>query len=128
MKPFNLQEALSGAPICTRSGRDARIVCSDAKVKDFPILALVKEIDSSDNKPMEIVVLLTEKGTHYNDGRKNSYDLFMKEVERTFYVNIYKDEEEDYYCGGLFPSKEKAEEEREGTNNYITTETITFKD
>ena len=49
MKEFDIEKAKAGAPVCTRDGRPARIICWDfqeygqEKAKDkFPIIALVK--------------------------------------------------------------------------------------
>ena len=42
VKPFDLQKAKAGKPVCTRDGRKARIICFDAK-GTFPIIALVDE-------------------------------------------------------------------------------------
>lgn len=41
MKPFNLEEAKAGKPVCTRDGYDARILCFDAKNPYYPVVALV---------------------------------------------------------------------------------------
>lgn len=41
LKPFNLEEAKAGKPVCTRDGRKARIICFDAK-GDYPIVALIE--------------------------------------------------------------------------------------
>jgi hypothetical protein len=40
MKPFNLEEAMTGSPVCTRGGDDARIICWDRKGAP-PIIALI---------------------------------------------------------------------------------------
>ena len=44
MKPFNLEEYLANPnrKIVTRDGRNVRIICTDRKDSDFPIVALVK--------------------------------------------------------------------------------------
>ena len=49
MKEFDIEKAKAGAPVCTRDGRPARIICWDyqeygqEKEKDrFPIIALLK--------------------------------------------------------------------------------------
>lgn len=41
MKYFDLAKAKNGYPVCTRDGRDARIVCFDRRHSDFPIIALI---------------------------------------------------------------------------------------
>lgn len=46
-KPFNLEQAKAGKPVCTRDGRKARIICFNAKTLcDYPIIALVENSDS----------------------------------------------------------------------------------
>lgn len=49
MKEFDLEKAKAGAPVCTRDGRPARIICFDYQEygqqeadEKFPIIALVK--------------------------------------------------------------------------------------
>lgn len=46
LKPFDLEAAKAGKPVCTRDGRKARIICFD-RVNSKSILALV---DSTDGK------------------------------------------------------------------------------
>lgn len=41
MKNFDLEAAKAGAPVCTRAGFPARIICSDARNEEFPIVAMV---------------------------------------------------------------------------------------
>jgi hypothetical protein len=76
MKEFNLEEAKSGKPVCTRDGNKARILCFDAK-GEFPIYALI-EVDCIDGTIYEYVRL-------YRDDGKNTasniidYDLMMED-------------------------------------------------
>lgn len=49
MKEFDIEKAKAGAPVCTRDGRPARIICFDYQEygqqeadEKFPIIALVK--------------------------------------------------------------------------------------
>ena len=41
LKPFNLEAAKSGKPVCTRDGRKARIICFDAE-GNKPLIVLSK--------------------------------------------------------------------------------------
>ena len=44
MKPFDIELAKAGYPVCTRDGRPVRILCFDRKSVDgYSILALVDE-------------------------------------------------------------------------------------
>lgn len=48
MKPFDLEKAKAGAPLCTREGFRARIVCFDANNDRFPIVALLEGEDGKE--------------------------------------------------------------------------------
>lgn len=86
MKPFDLEKAKAGAPVCTREGFRARIVCFDADNDRFPIVALVKDSDSSKEFPMS----LTEKGRFSDGEADSSKDLFMVVEKKDGWMNIYK--------------------------------------
>lgn len=43
LKPFDLEAAKTGKPVCTRDGRKARIICFDKKDINYPIVALIEE-------------------------------------------------------------------------------------
>lgn len=45
-KPFNLEEAKAGKPVCTRDGHKARIICFDAGMGEYPVIALVESIEN----------------------------------------------------------------------------------
>ena len=51
MKPFNLKEYLKNLEkkVVTRDGRNARIICTDAK-NVFPVIALIKEANGKGEK------------------------------------------------------------------------------
>ena len=61
MKPFNLEEYLKNPSrkIVTRDGRNARIVCTDRRYENYPIVALVQ---ISDNCINEEVYTYTKDG------------------------------------------------------------------
>lgn len=74
MKQFNLKEYLENPErkIITRNGRDVRIICTNRKNEDYPIVALL--VDSTSNQ---------EETYHYTmdgewvKGETNSSDLFL---------------------------------------------------
>lgn len=70
MKPFNLEEAKAGKPVCTRDGKPARIVCYDKKNSIYPLVALVF------NENQEVTLHYTENGAYYNNEETLS-DLMM---------------------------------------------------
>lgn len=92
LKPFDLEAAKAGKPVCTRDGRNARIICFDAKCADTPIIALVSRNDGE--------ILLR----HYKDGKlsvdkDSDADLMMLSEKKEGWIvvrrsDIYENEEE----------------------------------
>ena len=84
MKPFNLEQAKAGAPVCTRDGQPARIVCYDLKgLKNYPIIALVESPVG-----VEATVSYALDGHHSLDSETGA-DLMMASVKREGWVNLY---------------------------------------
>ena len=84
MKPFNLEQAKAGAPVCTRNGQPVRIVCYDCKgYKNYPILALVKSPVG-----VETTVSYTLSG-HQSLYSDTGIDLMVASVKREGWVNLY---------------------------------------
>nr|DAR57546.1 MAG TPA: hypothetical protein [Caudoviricetes sp.] len=71
MKPFDLEKAKAGASICTRDGSKARIVCFDANNKRFPLVALIKDSDNSEEYP----VLYTKDETVYKYDLSDGFEM-----------------------------------------------------
>ena len=101
MKQFNLEEYLKNhsRKVVTRDGRNARIICTDAK-SEFPIIALI------DNGTIEHVHTFRKNGYFSVDDIDNSCDLFFAPEKHEGWVNVYR-------IGGLgcrciFDSEEKA--------------------
>lgn len=72
MKPFNLEEAKAGKPVCTRDGRRVEILSFDNPNNGYPILARVFSDNTDYNDFM-----FTQEGYFFNDGA----DLMMVENE-----------------------------------------------
>lgn len=105
LKPFDLQKAKAGKPVCTRDGRKARIICFDQK-DIAPIVGLVTGLDGKESIY-----------AFYKDGRVSSQeervdDLMMLPEKKTGWVNVYKD--------SVYDTKDKALIGRSG-NGYIDT-------
>ena len=84
MKPFDLELAKKGHPVCTRDGKDVRIICFDAKTGEYPIIALVYCAKSC----TETVHSYNLEGKHFTTEEDNS-DLMMKSVRHIGWVNIH---------------------------------------
>lgn len=96
MRPFNLEEAKAGKPVCTRDGRDVRIICFDRKnIINCPIVALIPKSSYED------VRLYSLEGVGFDSDEK----LFMKSEKKTGWINIYKD---NIRGNHIFNTKEEA--------------------
>ena len=102
LKPFDIQKAREGKPVCTRDGAKARIICFDAK-SDAPIIALITTDDGT-----EIAFDYLSDGTFFNSENPDN-DLMMLPEKRSGWINVKKD-------AGLFKSREEAE--RNCTEGY----------
>ena len=90
LKPFDLEAAKSGKPVCTRDGRKARIICFDRTGK-FPIVALVEA------KDREYIYSYLNCGKD-NESVEKEYDLMMLPEKKEGWIvvrrsDIYENEE-----------------------------------
>lgn len=112
MKPFDLEAAKAGKPVCTRDGRKARIICFDTINKgNYPIIALLEDKGS-------------EAIFYYNkDGKCNvgtELDLMMLPEKKEGWIIIHKEAIYD---------KETAEKiARETTANVIRIQKIEWEE
>lgn len=104
MKEFDLEKAKAGHPVCTRDGREVRILCFD-KEGSYPIVALVKDSGT------ESIFSYNNKGRS-NDTSKCSCDLFMRIVKREAWINLYKDKGERLFPGLILFESEKEAKDR----------------
>ena len=82
LRPFNLEAAKQGKPVCTRDGRKARIICFDIKGDICPIVAAVEE------NGIEYLCHYDEKGQ--NCYKKSNDDLMMLPEKHEGWINVYK--------------------------------------
>ena len=114
LKPFDIQKAREGKPVCTRDGRKARIICFD-RVGDFPIVALT---DDREYK---------EEGVNLYDingkGSNECFDLMMLPEKKEGWVNIYRSQ--------IYDTLERAKEAYKRTcndDNYLQTIKIEWEE
>lgn len=117
LKPFDLQKAREGKPVCTRDGRKARIICFDRNDL-YPIVAL---IECEDGK--EII------GAYSKEGQTEIYEikgtnLMMLPEKKEGWVNVY--------TGGLldtksYPTKKEAFA-KASLSDYVDTVKICWKE
>lgn len=133
LKPFDLEAAKAGKPVCTRDGRKARIICFDAKRKDGKnIMAL---IPSKEYPGFEDLVAYPNNG-NYHGGHENDGDLMMLPEEKEGWVNIYNrnrprtSSENCYIMTGVsvFETKEGAISYIDKDKEYIDTVKIEWEE
>lgn len=106
LKPFNLEAAKAGKPICTRDGRKARIICFDKK-GPYPIIALI-ETEELNGEITEYVQAYDKHGHSIDENTETKDDLVMLYKRKEKWINIYKID--NFYCTGeVFSSKKMAE-------------------
>ena len=103
MKPFNLKEYLKNPErkVVTRDGRNARIICTDAKNIKYQVVALVTK-----SKGQEVLATLDASGK-YHSGHNSHLDLFFASEKHEGWINIYKSG--NCYKGTIiWPTEEQA--------------------
>lgn len=125
MKPFDLEKAKAGAPVCTREGFKARIVCFDVDNDKFPVVALIKDSINRNEYP----VSLTKEG-RFSYGEADSLkDLFMVVEKKYGWVNLYK-AMTDRCIGCVYSTKEEAMSKivKDGGVAYIDTVKVEWEE
>lgn len=84
LKPFDLEAAKAGKPVCTRGGRNARIICFDVKWATHPIIALIEEGEG------ERICSYMPNGRRYEGEEEWIYDLMMLPEKKEGWMNVYK--------------------------------------
>ena len=121
MKQFNLEEYLKNPSkkVVTKDGRNVRIICTDRKDFNAPIVALV-DYGTTEG---ERCLYYTKEGKSCADDSLVSYaDLFFVTEKHEGWVNIFKGTIDDYFIGDsrVFESKEDAEKAEKEWSSYVT--------
>ena len=117
LKPFDLQKAKEGKPVCTRDGRKA-VFLTTLQNKRFPVVAVV-------NCGQEEEVYQYDINGIY-DENDEALDLMMLSEKKEGWVNIYRDIDNNIpYTenGNIYSSRDKAKESAKMLNmkTYIDT-------
>ena len=118
LKPFDIQKAREGKPVCTRDGRKARIICFDGK-GDQPIIALVEAKGNKD-------VLIEKVERYFINGhsvfevRETNNDLMMLPEKKEGWVNVYKER--------IYSTKEEAIEATYDGVTYVDTVKVCWEE
>lgn len=130
LKPFDIQKAREGKPVCTRDGRKARIICFDRRLfyknVSYPILALVERSDGEDD-----VCGYNEKGkVLIEDGAEYKDDLMMLPEKKEGWVNVYYDNDASSHrgCRAIYDTKEQAVKYLASDKQHIATVKIEWEE
>ena len=110
LKPFDLEAAKAGKPVCTRDGRQARIISFDRKdIK--PIVALITIVNGT--SITEKALYYFEDGHHLSKNDDNINDLMMLPEKKEGWAKVRKDI-------NLYDTKEEADRKMIGNDEYVT--------
>ena len=128
LKPFDLEAAKAGKPVCTRDGRKARIICFDRICGDdyYKIVACVTAFDGD----FEEVLSYGIDGYIVDSQNPKDEDLMMLPEKKEGWVNVYHclNGISEYACDDIvFGTKEDATQCAKNENNYITTVKIEWE-
>ena len=122
LKPFDLEAAKSGKPVCTRDGRKARIICFDAILgKGNSLIVLIN------NGSYESLEVYEIDGRYYLEDL-SEYNLMMLPEKKEGWVNVYyyNDASSQRGCKFIYDTKEQAVKEADSA--YITTVKISWEE
>ena len=126
MEKFNLKKYLANPSrkVVTRDGRNARIICTDRRDLNFPIIALIENISGGGEKACSY----TKDGRHYTDC-SDIFDLFFAPETHEGWINVYRYSDGGHaYAGAVYDSKEDAEKRKTIDENYVTTIKIEWEE
>ena len=126
MEQFSLEKYLANPSrkVVTRDGRNARIICTDRRDLNFPIIALIENISGGGEKACSY----TKDGRHYTDC-SDIFDLFFAPETHEGWINVYRYSDGGHaYAGAVYDSKEDAEKRKIIDENYVTTIKIEWEE
>ena len=123
MEQFSLEKYLANPSrkVVTRDGRRARIVCTDKRELNYPIIALIETRPGGE----EVTCSYTKDG-RYCTACSDIFDLFFVPEKHEGWVNVYEEGTNRYLDGCICVTKEEAKRIR--GYGYITTIKIEWEE
>ena len=117
MEQFSLEKYLANPSrkVVTRDGRRARIICTDKRELNYPIIALIETRPGGE----EVTYSYTKGGRHCT-ACADIFDLFFAPKTHEGWINIFS-YETSFARGPIYNSKEEAEEIGKLSEYYSTT-------
>lgn len=114
MKPFNIEEYLANPnkKIVTGVGDPVRIICTNKKSKNYPIVALVQ-----DRVNCETTYHYTIDGK-WISGENSTIDLFFAPIKKEGWINLYKFNSVVVPGTKVYDTEEKAKFETSSKSEY----------
>ena len=121
MEQFSLEKYLANPSrkLVTRDGRRARIVCTDKRNENYPIISLIEY------EWGEVDYLHTKDGKTIK-GKDGCADLFFAPEKHEGWVNIYQ-VGKNKKCGFIYETEEAAKDQFE-SNEHIATVKIEWEE
>lgn len=126
LKPFDLEAAKAGKPVCTRDGRKARIISFDRHGEDCPIIALV--VDSKNAECEEVIDYTLDGICNENIINHNKYDLMMFPQKKEGWINIYTSYDGIETGISVYETKEIAKKDIDNSVSYLGTIKIEWEE
>ena len=122
MEQFSLEKYLANPSrkVVTRDGKSVRIICTDRKDLNFPIVTLIEK-----DSVGEVIYAHTKDGIYCNTC-PTTYDLFFAPEKHEGWVNVYEEGANRYLEDCIYITKEEAK--RMGGYGYITTIKIEWEE
>ena len=121
LKPFDIQKAREGKPVCTRDGRKVRIICFDLKGAEYPIVAAVETHDC-----LAESISAYDKNGKFDHDKENNNDLMMLPEKKEGWMNIYNNGYNHKVGALIYNSKEEALNNKE--SNAVDTIKIEWEE
>ena len=124
LKPFSLEAAKQGKPVCTRNGNRARIICFDRKYGTDSLIVALVTIDN-----IEYTYSYDNDGL-FISGKESNVDLMILTQKKEGWVNIVRGSDGKSHMGrGIFQSKEEAEDAIKAfSDNLIDTIKVSWEE
>ena len=110
MEQFSLEKYLANLSrkVVTRDGRNARIICTDMKSENYPVVALIENGSGYEQ------IFTFSKNGEYAVNESSRSDLFFAPEKHEGWVNVYPDDKiiGELCCRYVFHSEEEARQNR----------------